>query len=213
MEAHLRLYRVIMFGPSALSRSEREAAAALLGDDLTASKSKLSLVQVAACILAAQARRETTMSQVRIEDEILVNVPAGEVWRAIKEPARHADWHPFVTRISGEHRLGATRSCSVIVGKKTGETKERCVEDDEERTITWAIEEDSTGFGRMVSDWQSGFALERRDGATLVRAQSAFRPKNVLVRIVSPIVTRKFRQAQQAILAGLKQSIETGAAT
>lgn len=146
----------------------------------------------------------------RIEDEIVVNAPADEVWKAIKDPVAHAGWHPFVTRISGEHRLGAIRSCSVVLGKKTGETKERCIEDEEGRKITWAIEEDSTGFIRMVSDWRAGFRLERRDGATLVKAESAFRPKNVLVRLTGPIVRRKFHRTQQAILAGLKRFIEAG---
>jgi hypothetical protein len=152
------------------------------------------------------------MGQVRIADQIVVDAPAPEVWRAIKDPARHADWHPFVTQISGEHRLGGTRTCSVVVGKKVGETRERCVEDDELRGIAWRIEEDSTGFGRMVTDWQSGFALEQRGGATLVTAHSEFRPKGVLVRLMSPIVRRKFHHTQRAILTGLKSSVETRAA-
>jgi uncharacterized protein YndB with AHSA1/START domain len=154
---------------------------------------------------------ERRMAEVRIEDQIVVNAPAREVWKAIKDPATHTAWHPFVTRISGEHRIGATRTCSVVVGKKTGETKERCVEDDEARKIAWVIEQDSTGFLRMVSDWRAGFGLEGRNGATLVKAESTFRPKNVLVRLLGPLVRRKFHQTQQAILAGLKRSMESGA--
>ena len=148
------------------------------------------------------------MALVRIEDEIVVNAPAGDVWQAIKEPAEHADWHPFVTGISGEHRLGATRTCSVIVGKKNGETKERCINDDEGRRIAWAIEKDSTGFSRMVSDWQAGFGLQSRDGATVVTAESTFRPKNVLLRLAAPLVRRKFHQTQKEILTALKASVE-----
>ena len=97
------------------------------------------------------------MAEVRITDETLIGVSAAQVWAAIKDPATHAHWHPFVTAISGEHRLDATRSCSVVVGKKTGQTKERCIEDEQERRLSWAIEEDSTGFSRMVSDWRAGF--------------------------------------------------------
>jgi uncharacterized protein YndB with AHSA1/START domain len=153
------------------------------------------------------------MAEINIEDEIVVEAPADDVWRAIEDPATHAAWHPFVTRITGDHRLGATRTCSVIVGKKAAETKERCIEADERRKIAWVIEEDSTGFGRMVSDWRAGFALEGRDGVTLVKAQSAFQPRNVLVRMTSPIVRRKFHQTQRAILSGLKRSIETARQT
>jgi hypothetical protein len=148
------------------------------------------------------------MTEVRIEDEIRVNASALGVWDAIKDPATHARWHPFVTEISGEHGLGRVRTCSVIVGKKTGETKERCVEEEQASRITWAIQEDSTGFGRLVSGWRAGFALQPRDGATLVTAYSAFQPNNVLVRAMLPILRRKFHQTQQAILTGLKESLE-----
>ncbi len=149
------------------------------------------------------------MAEVRIEDEILVNAPARQVWTAIKDPAAHAAWHPFVTRIGGEHRLGAIRRCSVIVGKKTGETKERCIEDDEGRRITWAVEEDSTGFSRMVSDRRAGFGLREHDGRTIVTAQSAFEPRNVLVRALGRIIRHKFHRTQQAILAGLKRAVKS----
>jgi uncharacterized protein YndB with AHSA1/START domain len=152
------------------------------------------------------------MAEVRITDEALLEAPVDEVWAAIKDPTRHAEWHPFVTAISGEHRLGAIRSCSVIVGKKGGETKERCVEEVQERKLSWAIEEDSTGFSRMVSDWRAGFSLHAEDGATRVTAESTFRPKSALLRLMSPLVERKFHKAQLAILAALKQTAEKGEA-
>jgi uncharacterized protein YndB with AHSA1/START domain len=145
---------------------------------------------------------------VQIKDEVVVNAPVAEVWNAIKDPALHAEWHPYVTRISGEHTLGATRTCSVLAGKKGGETKERCIEDDEEQRLIWAIEEDSTGFSRMVSDWRAGFVLWQRNAATHVAAQSTFVPRNPLVRVMSPIIRRKFHQAQRNILASLKDAVE-----
>lgn len=148
------------------------------------------------------------MSEVRIEDEVRVDASPLEVWEAIKDPATHARWHPFVTAISGEHELGRVRTCAVIVGKTAGETKERCVEEEHASRITWAMEEDSTGFGRMVSGWRAGFALQQRDGATVVRAFSTFTPRNVLVRAMISIIRRKFHQTQRAILAGLKESLE-----
>jgi uncharacterized protein YndB with AHSA1/START domain len=154
------------------------------------------------------------VAEVRIDDEVLVDAPATTVWEAIKDPAAHAQWHPFVTGISGEHRLGATRTCAVSVGKKSGQTRERCIADEEGRRIAWSIEEDSTGFLRLVSDWSAGFGLEARDGAsTRVTAESVFEPKNALVRLMLPLVRRKFHQAQRAILAGLKAAAEGASAT
>lgn len=149
------------------------------------------------------------MTEVRIEDDIMVSAKPADVWQAIKDPAVHADWHPFVTGIEGEHALGATRACHVLIGKKRGQTRERCVEDVAERRIAWAIEEDSSGFLRLVSDWKAGFRVEPMDGAgSRVTAESVFRPKNVVARVMTPLIRRKFHGAQRAILMGLKGSAE-----
>jgi uncharacterized protein YndB with AHSA1/START domain len=153
------------------------------------------------------------MSEVRIVDELRLDAPIDVVWRLIEDPAAHARWHPFVTAIGGGHELHEIRECSVQIGRKPGATKERCVERDERARIIWAIEEDSTGFGRTVSDWRSGFSLTERDGATIVTAESTFRPNNVLVRAMLPLIRRKFHQTQRAIVSGLRQAIETESST
>jgi uncharacterized protein YndB with AHSA1/START domain len=148
------------------------------------------------------------MSEVRIADELRLDAPIDVVWRAIEDPAAHARWHPFVSAIEGGHELHEIRSCSVQVGKKGGSTKERCVERQERARIAWAVEEDTTGFGRMVSAWRSGFSLATRGGATNVTAESTFRPNNVLVRAMLPVIRRRFHQTQQALLRGLQEAVE-----
>jgi uncharacterized protein YndB with AHSA1/START domain len=148
------------------------------------------------------------MSEVRIADELRLDAPIDVVWHAIEDPAAHARWHPFVSAIAGGHELHEVRSCSVRVGRKAGSTKERCVERAERERIAWAIEEDSTGFGRMVSSWRSGFSLAERGGATVVTAHSTFRPNNVLVRAMLPMIRRKFHQTQRAILRSLQEAVE-----
>ena len=148
------------------------------------------------------------MPSVRIVDELVVRAPISDVWAAIKDPAAHVAWHPFLTAIDGEHVLGAARTCSATVGGKQGTTRERCVAEEQEGTISWAIEEDSTGFSRMVSDWRAGFRLEPAGTGTRVVAESVFRPRGLLIRIMGPIVKRKFHLAQRAILAGLERACE-----
>lgn len=148
------------------------------------------------------------MAEVTIEDVVRIDAPPEDVWNAIKEPTAHARWHPFITRIDGEHRLGAARTCTVTMAEKTGQTTERCIEDEETRAIRWKIEQDSTGFSRMVSDWRAGFRLERHDGATLVTAHSAYLPRTYAVRLMGPLIRRRFHHAQRAILAGLKSAVE-----
>jgi uncharacterized protein YndB with AHSA1/START domain len=148
------------------------------------------------------------MSEVRIADELRVDAPIAVVWHAIEDPALHAGWHPFVSVIAGGHQLHELRSCSVHVGKRQGSTTERCVVREEGARIAWAIEEDSTGFGKLVSEWRSGFSMAERGGATIVTAASTFRPNNLLVRALLPMIRRKFHQTQQAILRGLQEAVE-----
>jgi uncharacterized protein YndB with AHSA1/START domain len=66
-----------------------------------------------------------------IADEVIVKAPVERVWKAIQDPGEHAEWHPFATSIDGEHALGSTRKCGVLVGKKPGTTEERCSTYDE----------------------------------------------------------------------------------
>jgi hypothetical protein len=144
-----------------------------------------------------------------IVDEVTVNAPLAQVWKAIQDPGEHVAWHPFASRIDGEHALGAVRTCAVQVGRKPGTTSERCTAYAEESTIMWTMEQDSSGFSRMVADWQTGFSLAPEGpGATRVRAISQFRPRGPVVRVMMPAIRRKFHQTQTAILNGLKQHAE-----
>jgi uncharacterized protein YndB with AHSA1/START domain len=148
------------------------------------------------------------MSEIRITDEIRIDAPIDAVWRAIEDPGAHARWHPFLTEITGGHDLDQVRTCAVLLGGKPGRTRERCVERDDQRRIIWAIEEDSSGFGRMASDWRAGFALAPSADTTMVTAESTFRPRNPIVRAMLPLIRRKFHQTQRTILGSLKDVVE-----
>lgn len=143
------------------------------------------------------------MRRIEIKDWLAIDADLATVWEAIEKPALHAEWHPFLTAIDGEHSLGAERSCSVSIGGKPSRTRERCVVAEPEQRMIWRIEEDTSGFSRMVSDWTAGFSLTRSGEHALVTAESAFRPRNPFVLAMMPLVRRKFHQTQQAILDGL----------
>ena len=72
--------------------------------------------------------------------------------------------------------------------------------------MTWRIDDDSSDFSRMVSGWTAGFSLVPQNSGTLVTAESAFRPRNLLARLMMPLVRRKFHQTQKAILQGLSDA-------
>jgi hypothetical protein len=135
---------------------------------------------------AAEAKGGQEVSDVRIADGLRSTRRSASCWRAIADPAAHARWRPFVTTIAGGHELHRIGWCSVQVGKTKGSTKESCVEREEGARTAWAIEEDSTGFGRMVCGWRSGFSLAQRDGATIVTAHSTCRPNDLVVRAMLP---------------------------
>jgi hypothetical protein len=118
-----------------------------------------------------------------ITDEVIVQAPAERVWKAIQDPGEHVAWHPFATRIDGEHALGAVHQCTVLPGGKPSTTEERCSAYAEGSAIMWTVEQDSSGFSRMVTDWSSA-------------------------RPMMPMIRRKFHQAQAAILDGLKEHVE-----
>jgi carbon monoxide dehydrogenase subunit G len=149
------------------------------------------------------------MREVHIVDEAVVQAPADAVWKELEDPGRHAAWHPFVTGISGDHQLGAARSCEVELGRKRGKTREVCVTREEGARLAWRIDEDSSGFLRLVTDWRAGFRLEPvAAAATRVTAESTFTPRNRLVRLMLPAVRRKFHQAQRAILGALEGAVD-----
>lgn len=144
-----------------------------------------------------------------MRDEIIVKASVETVWEAIEDSTAHATWHPFLTHIAGEHVLGAVRKCDVLVGKKSGTTEERCSTYDKGRTIMWTIEQDSTGFSRMASDWSAGFIVEPHGNeGTRVIARSVFTPRTLLARVMLPMIRSKFHRTQQSILGGLKQYVE-----
>jgi uncharacterized protein YndB with AHSA1/START domain len=153
------------------------------------------------------------MAQVEIKDQLAVPADPATVWAVIKDPIAHADWHPFLTGITGAHEAGAERICSLNLGGKASHTRERCIIDQPEQRIVWRIDDDTSGFSRLVSDWSAGFSLTPNDGGTIVTAESAFRPRNPFVRLMMPIVRRKFHQTQSAILEGLKRYTESGDAS
>lgn len=146
---------------------------------------------------------------ITLEDHMTIAAAPEKVWEAIRDPSTHAAWHPFVTHISGEHALGAARECDVTIDGKPGHTRERCTSYEEGREITWRIEEDSSGFSGMVSDWTAGFTLESKDGrATIVTAHSRFRPNGSLVCVMMPVIRSKFHETQRAILDALARHLD-----
>lgn len=148
------------------------------------------------------------MKPVIVRDQLIIGAPAGRVWEAVQDPARHAGWHPFIERIHGRHARGAVRVCDILIRGRSGRTEETCVLYDEQARIFWRIEKDTSGFSKMASDWTAGFTMTPHASGTVVSAESTFTPKGLFPRLANPLITRMFHRTQRLILARLKAYVE-----
>ena len=115
----------------------------------------------------------------------------------------HARWHPFATRITGEHGLGATRACAVVVGKDP--------RDQGPLRRGRRIPTDQLGHQARLDRLQShGPRLAHRLRARAARRQHGGQGRQRLPAeecshsADAPIVRRKLHQTQQPIVVGLR---------
>ena len=140
--------------------------------------------------------------------EIVVSAPPEAVWEVLEDSGANLPrlW-PMVTHceIDGKERVGAVRTCSVELMGKTGRTVERCIESVPNRRLAHAVDDDSFGFSRLLSDFWFVFVLEPvRSGETRVRVESHFDPRGLRGRIMSALmIKRKFREIRETALANL----------
>ena len=72
----------------------------------------------------------------------------------------------------------------------------------------WAVEHDSTGFSRMVTDWRRGFSLQPQGPGGHPRASGEPVQAEAAGSLDGAGDPGKFHQTQRAILDGLRQHVE-----
>lgn len=58
------------------------------------------------------------MADVDVQDAIVIDAPRQKVWDAIADPAKQEAWNPFVSRITGQHALNATRTVTGLCRRR-----------------------------------------------------------------------------------------------
>lgn len=147
--------------------------------------------------------------------EIVIQAPLAQIWRILEDSEVNLPrlW-PMVQRCAiasgGKERVGAVRTCDVAWVGRTGQTVERCIESVPNRKLSHAIEQDSFGFTRMLSDFWFSFVLEPQGAeVTLVRVETHYGPKGLRGRVMSALmIKRKFREVRETALVNLKELAE-----
>ena len=87
---------------------------------------------------------------------------------------------------------------------------ERCTESIPPKRISWALERDTLGFGKMLNDFSFSFVLKEQErGRTLLTNETYYQPKNVMASLMSLFVLkRKFSKMRMAALKGIKKIAE-----
>lgn len=156
----------------------------------------------------------TGKSKLQGRSEIVIEAPPERVWAILEDSAANLPrlW-PMVKNcaIEGKERVGVVRTCDVEFAGRDGQTIERCIESVPNRKLSHAIEEDSFGFTRMLSDFWFSFVLEAQDSdTTRVRVETHFDPKGLKGRLMSALmIKRKFREVRERALLNLKRLAES----
>lgn len=147
-------------------------------------------------------------------DEIVVAVPAKDVFRVIEDSTRLPDWTAVLTTTGGREAVGSVRECVVNLQGRQGTVVERCIESVPFEHIAWSMEKDTFGFSRMLADFGFSFTLEAvAPERTLVRSETYYRPAGPIAALTNALVMRrKFGAIRRQWLGNLKRLCERTAA-
>ena len=143
-------------------------------------------------------------------DEILIETSPHRIFAILEDARRLPDWTSVISTSGTRETVGAVRECEVDLDGKRGNVVERCIESDPPRRIAWAMEEDTFGFSRLVSDFGFSFNLEPAgDGKTRVRNETYYRSRGPLAAAMNTLLMRrKFRGTFVWLPIGSEEPIE-----
>lgn len=144
-------------------------------------------------------------------DEILIDASPDRIFAILEDGQRLPDWTSVISTTGTRETVGAVRECDVDLDGKRGSVVERCVESLPPQRIAWAMERDTFGFSRLVSDFGFSFTLEPAgDGWTRVRNETYYRSKGPFAAAMNALIMRrKFRGVRRRWLGNLKGVSET----
>ncbi|HET7681092.1 MAG TPA: SRPBCC family protein [Xanthobacteraceae bacterium] len=144
-------------------------------------------------------------------NEILIEADPASVFSVLEDGSLLPQWMPpVISTTAGRETVGAVRECQVEMGGRAGTVVERCIESIPPKQISWALERDTLGFGKMLNDFSFSFVLKQQErDRTLLTNETYYQPRNVMTSLMNLLVLkRKFSKIRMAALKGIKKLVE-----
>jgi len=141
----------------------------------------------------------------KITERIHVDKPPEDVWAVVSDPSTHTAWRPALVEFR------QVSDPPLAVGSHIREKirwRGRTIEIDDVVTALEPPRRLGMRGGWKAADFELDLLLEPRDGGTLASFDWSFRPKTLLMRLATPLLSRTLRGATKDELAGLKSYVE-----
>ena len=142
----------------------------------------------------------------KITERIHVDKPPEDVWAVVSDPSTHTAWRPALVEFR------QVSDPPLAVGSHIREKirwRGRTIEIDEVVTALEPPRRLGMRGGWKAADFELDLLLEPQDGRTLASFDWSFRPKTLLMRLTTPLLSRTLRGATKDELAGLKSYVES----
>jgi uncharacterized protein YndB with AHSA1/START domain len=145
---------------------------------------------------------------------VVIKAPKEKVWEIFNDQSLLPKWTQDVQVSHFDEKMaspGQLRRNECIVNGKKGTIETRCVAMFETDRAEFCVEKDSFGMTRMLVNMS--FAAEFKkisDTETEFAMRSHFTPKNLLLKLMTPIIKKKMGKEVDIMNNGLKEFIETG---
>jgi len=141
----------------------------------------------------------------KITERIQIDKPPEDVWAVVSDPSTHTAWRPALVEFR------QVSDPPLAVGSHIREKirwRGRTIEIDDVVTALEPPRRLGMRGGWKAADFELDLLLEPRDGGTLASFDWSFRPKTLLMRLTTPLLSRTLRGATKDELAGLKSYVE-----
>lgn len=150
----------------------------------------------------------------QLDQKIIIDAPVNRVWDVFNDQSLLTKWTQDVQNSQYDERMaspGQLRKNECIVNGKKGTIETRCIAMYGKERAEFVVEKDSFGMTKMLSGMS--FACEFykiNDNKTEFVMQSHYKPKNLLLKLMNPIIKKKMSKEVEIMINGLKDYIENG---
>ena len=154
-------------------------------------------------------------------DSIIIDAPISKLWTLIQDSKAMESWGPPVTKIEVEllpeqtvEGVGSKRKVfAKFSEKRQGWYNEVRTEETENKSVTFRINEDSFGMGKMLSDVGAKMELlEINKNKTEFIFTFFHRPINILGWFMNPMIRMDQKKNRLKALRSIKGYVENGKA-